>query len=189
LAGRTIRILPHDFRPKPGREELALVPSNQEEVSPTNERLLTAEEFHRLKDVRPEAEWFANISNAQTRRAYQNAVSSFPAFLGIQRPEEFRTVTRAHILAWREDLRPVSEQDQKRRQEAGAPVLSPASVRRKLSAQSSLFDCLCGNDAITHNPVKGVERPGEEEGLTREKRQRCPTPKPRRFSMRPPLAV
>jgi integrase len=30
-------------------------------------RLLTAAEFHRLADVPPEVEWFANISNAHTR--------------------------------------------------------------------------------------------------------------------------
>jgi hypothetical protein len=28
-----------------------------------NERLMTAEQFHGLADVPPEAEWFANISN------------------------------------------------------------------------------------------------------------------------------
>ena len=39
------------------------------EITPTN-RLLTAAEFHQLADVPPEVEWFANISNAHTRRAY-----------------------------------------------------------------------------------------------------------------------
>jgi len=33
------------------------------------ERLLTAAEFHRLSDVPPEIEWFANIRNRSTRRA------------------------------------------------------------------------------------------------------------------------
>jgi integrase/recombinase XerD len=33
------------------------------------ERLLTAAEFHRLADVPPEIEWFANLSNRSTRRA------------------------------------------------------------------------------------------------------------------------
>ena len=28
-------------------------------------RLLTADEFHRLADVPPEVEWFANLSNPQ----------------------------------------------------------------------------------------------------------------------------
>ena len=61
--------------------------------------LLTAAEFHRLADVPPEVEWFANISNAHTRRAYENAVRDFMQFAGIGRPEEFRAVTRAHIIA------------------------------------------------------------------------------------------
>jgi hypothetical protein len=38
-------------------------------VPPTN-RLLTAAEFHQLADVPPEVEWFANLSNAHTRRVY-----------------------------------------------------------------------------------------------------------------------
>ena len=60
------------------------------------DRLLTAAEFHRLADVPPEVEWFANLGNAHTRRAYENAVKDFMRFAGIRRPEEFRTVTRAH---------------------------------------------------------------------------------------------
>jgi hypothetical protein len=35
--------------------------------------------------VQPEVEWLANIT-------------------GIVRPEEFWSVTRAHIIAWRDDL-------------------------------------------------------------------------------------
>lgn len=34
-----------------------------------NTSLLTAAEFLRLSDVPPEIEWFANLNNAQTRRA------------------------------------------------------------------------------------------------------------------------
>jgi integrase/recombinase XerD len=67
-------------------------------------RLLTAAELHRLADVPPEVEWFANISNPHTRRAYENAVRDFMQFAGIGRPEEFRVVTRAHVIAWRDDL-------------------------------------------------------------------------------------
>src|SRR5919199_68370 len=67
-------------------------------------RLLTADEFHRLADVPPEVEWFANLSNPHTRRVYENAVKDFMRFPGIMRPEEFRTVTRAHVIAWRDEL-------------------------------------------------------------------------------------
>jgi hypothetical protein len=56
-------------------------------------RLRTAAEFHRLADVPPEVEWFANLRNPSTRRAYENAVRDFMRFTGIGRPEEFRTVT------------------------------------------------------------------------------------------------
>jgi integrase/recombinase XerD len=63
------------------------------------ERLLTAAEFNRLSVVPPEIEWFANIRNPSTRR-YENAIHDFMRFTGIVRPEEFRTVTRAHVIAW-----------------------------------------------------------------------------------------
>ena len=75
------------------------------EIAPARaSRLLTAAEFHQLADVPPEVEWFANISNRHTRRAYENAVKDFMRFTGIERPQEFRTVTRAHIIAWRDAL-------------------------------------------------------------------------------------
>lgn len=35
------------------------------------ERLLTAAEFHRLAEVPPEFEWFANLTNPSTKRAYE----------------------------------------------------------------------------------------------------------------------
>src|ERR1700726_4897810 len=70
----------------------------------STERLLTAAEFHRLAEVPPELEWFANITNRGTRRIYKNSITDFMRFTGILRPEEFRIVTRAHVIAWRDDL-------------------------------------------------------------------------------------
>jgi integrase/recombinase XerD len=67
---------------------------NQIQLPPTN-RLLTAAEFHQLADVPPEVEWFANLTNPSTRRAYENAVKDFMRFAGIRRPEEFRSVSCA----------------------------------------------------------------------------------------------
>ena len=113
-------------------------------------RLLTAAEFHRLADVPPEVEWFANLSNPSTRRAYENAVRDFMRFTGIVRPEEFRTITRAHIIAWRDDL--------VRR------GLGGSTIRHRLASLASLFEYLCDKNAVTHNPVKGVERPKTESG-------------------------
>jgi site-specific recombinase XerD len=66
----------------------------------------------------------------------------------------FRVVTRAHLSAWRKDL--------ERRGCEGS------TIRRKLSAVSSLFEYLCERNAVVHNPVKGVKRPkaNNNEGLT-----------------------
>jgi site-specific recombinase XerD len=118
-------------------------------ITPTN-RLLTSAEFHQLAVVPPEVEWFANIRNKSTRRAYENAIQDFMGFTGIGRPEEFRAVTRAHVIAWRDDL-------------AGRE-LGGATVRHRLAALSSLFEYLCEKNAVTHNPVKGVKRPKSESG-------------------------
>ena len=113
-------------------------------------RLLTAAEFHRLADVPPEVEWFANISNPNTRRAYEHAVSDFVRFAGIERPADFRTVSRAHLIAWRDDM--------VRR------GLGGSTIRHRLASLASLFEYLCEKNAVTHNPVKGVERPKTESG-------------------------
>jgi integrase/recombinase XerD len=117
-------------------------------------RVLTAAEFQGLADVPPELEWFANIQNVRTRRAYEQDVKDFMGFVGINRPEEFRIVTRAHFIAWRKNL--------------ARRTLAASTIRRKLAALSSLFDYLCEQNAITHNPVDGVKRPkaNNNEGLT-----------------------
>jgi hypothetical protein len=61
---------------------------------PSGRGLLTRPEFHRLADVPPEAQWLANLASIQTRSAYQGDIQAFMAYLGIQSPEEFRTVAR-----------------------------------------------------------------------------------------------
>jgi integrase/recombinase XerD len=80
--------------------------------------------------------------------------ADFMRFTGIAKPEEFRTVTRAHVIAWRDDL--------------VQRALSGMTVRHRLAALSSLFEYLCEKNAVTHNPVKGVKRPPVEsyEGKT-----------------------
>ena len=134
-------------------------PSSELAVRPGDGRraggaLLTQAAFQRLADVPPEVEWFANLASPATRRAYETALQDFQSFVGLQQVEEFRVVTRAHVIAWRDDL--VSR------------ALSGATVRHRLAALSSLFEYLCDRNAVTHNPVKGVRRPSIEtyEGKT-----------------------
>ena len=117
-------------------------------------RQLTTAAFQGLAAVPPEMEWFANLGNAATRRAYETSLKDFMTFAGIERPEEFRTVTRAHVIAWRDEL--------------ARRALSATTIRHRLSALASLFEYLCDKNAVTHNPVKGVKRPVPEttEGKT-----------------------
>jgi site-specific recombinase XerD len=119
-----------------------------------SDRLLTAAEFQQLAEVPAEIEWFANIDNPRTRRAYQIDIHDFMTFIGIVAAPEFRTVTRAHVIAWRKVV-----------ETRGA---APATMRRKLAALSSPFEHLCEANAVTYNPVKGVKRPKAEmnEGKT-----------------------
>ena len=114
------------------------------------DRLLTAAEFHRLADVPPEVEWFANLTNPNTKRAYDNAVGDFMRFAGIAKPAESRSVTRAHVIAWRDEL--------VRR------GLGGSTTRHRLASLASLFQYLCDQNAVTHNPVEGVARPKAESG-------------------------
>jgi site-specific recombinase XerD len=108
-------------------------------------RALTAAQYAGLAAVPPEIEWLANIPNKKTRRAYKIDVGEFMVFAGLTESSQLRTVTRAHVIAWRKDME--------------ARELAPSSIRRKLSSLSSLFDYLCERNAVTGNPVDGVKRP------------------------------
>ncbi len=115
---------------------------------------LTPAEFSVLSDIPPEVEWLANITNPKTRRFYKRDVAEFMAFTGLRESSQLRAVARSHVIAWRKNLE--------------ARALSAASIRRKLSALSSLFDYLCERNAVVGNPVDGVKRPAtnNNEGST-----------------------
>jgi site-specific recombinase XerD len=117
-------------------------------------RMLTADQFHQLAEVPSSQEWFANIINKHTRVASQNDVSEFFTFIGIDKHEDLKLVTRSHVIAWRKLLE--------------AQECKPATIRRKLSALSSLFNYLCERNAVTDNPTHGVKRPkvGQNIGKT-----------------------
>ncbi len=118
---------------------------NRASSAPGGRITLSAAEFQGLADMPPELEWFASIESKHTRRAYKQDINDFMAFAGITTPEAFRTVNRAHVLAWRKSLE--------------ARDLAGATVRRKLAALASLYEFLCDRNAVDQNPVKGVKRP------------------------------
>jgi integrase/recombinase XerD len=72
----------------------------------------------------------------------------------VHRPEQFREITRAHVIAWRQRLT--------------RHGLAHNPIRRKLAALSSLYAYLCERYAVWHNPVLGVKRPRSmnREGVT-----------------------
>jgi integrase/recombinase XerD len=88
---------------------------------------LTPAEFNALSDIPPEIEWLANITNQETRRAYKVDVAEFIKFSGLTEIKSLQAVARSHVIAcariWTRQL-------------------APASIRRKLSALSSLFQRL-----------------------------------------------
>ncbi len=110
--------------------------------------------FERLEDVPPEIEWFANIRNKNTKRAYLKDIQQFSQFIGMTSLEDFRDVTRAHVISFRDYL--------------DYQAMSAATIRRKMAAVSALFDYLCNCNSIRYNPVSGVKRPteGNNEGKT-----------------------
>lgn len=118
------------------------------------EGLLSRLEFQALAEIPPTIEWFANIENQATKKAYRTDIQDFADFIGLQNPEDMRLVTRAHVIAWRDRLK--------------SRNLARSTVRRKLSALSSLFDHLAERCAVAYNPVNGVQRPKAPagEGLT-----------------------
>jgi Phage integrase, N-terminal SAM-like domain len=109
---------------------------------PALRRPLTPAQFGDLAEIPPELEWLANLTNPKTRRAYKIDVEEF---IGLDGIAELRSITRAHVIAWRKDL-------EKR-------GLAGSSIRRKLSALSALFDYMCEHNAVSGNPVDGVTRP------------------------------
>jgi integrase/recombinase XerD len=72
-------------------------------------------------------------------------VREFIAYAGLGSYGELRLIARAHIIGWRRDMETRGLED--------------ATIRRKLSALSSLFNYLCDRNAVTGNPVDGVKRP------------------------------
>jgi len=110
----------------------------------TSKRTLTQSEFQWLSEIPWEHEWFANLKNEHTKRAYRRDIGDFIEFTGLGSINGLRMIQRSHVIAYSDEL--------ERR------WLSPASTRRKLSALSSLYEYLCSLNAVALNPVTGVKR-------------------------------
>lgn len=108
-----------------------------------------------LKSVPEEEVWLAGQLSEHTRRAYKRDVEHFIRTMSVRSADELRQVNRAAVVAW-----------QNRMKERGA---KPRTVRRRLSALSSLFTHLVAHRAAESNPVRDIKRPrvNRRQGTTR----------------------
>jgi integrase/recombinase XerD len=108
-----------------------------------------------LQSVPEEEIWLAGQLSPHTRRAYKRDVSHFVRVMGIRSARELRIVNRAAIVAWQNLMK-----------ERGT---KPRTIRRRLSALSSLFTHLIAHGAADTNPVRDIKRPrvNRRQGTTR----------------------
>ncbi len=98
-----------------------------------------------LRSVPEEAVWLADQRSEQTRRAYRLDVQDFIACLGIASHAELRQAGRAAVVGWRRMMADRGDR--------------PRTIRRRLSALSSLFRHLVAHHLADVNPVRDVKRP------------------------------
>lgn len=91
----------------------------------TSPATFTTDQFQTPAQISPALEWFANLPNLNTRRAYRRHITDFQAYVGLRRPEQFREITHAHVNVWR--------------QQPTRHGLANDTIRRKLAARSSLY--------------------------------------------------
>jgi integrase family protein with SAM-like domain len=118
-----------------------------------------------LREVPEEEVWLQGQRSEQTRRAYKADIRHFIESLGIRSRDELRQVDRAAVIHWQRVM-----------EGQGA---RPRTIRRRLSALSSLFTHLVSRRLADVNPCREVKRPrvsrtrgetksGEERLLLRE---------------------
>jgi integrase/recombinase XerD len=104
----------------------------------------------------PEEEiWLKKQKSKRTERAYQRDVRHFMRTLGITSVEELRQADHRAVIAWEHYMREVEK-------------TKNSTIRRRLSALSSLFQHLVRHGYATLNPVREIKRPeiNTEEGST-----------------------
>jgi integrase/recombinase XerD len=104
----------------------------------------------------PEEEiWLAKQKSARTRRAYRLDVRHFMATLAITSHVDLRQVDHRAVIAWERIMREGQR-------------AAPSTIRRRLSALSSLFKHLVRHGHAAKNPVTEIERPAinRDEGTT-----------------------
>jgi len=98
-----------------------------------------------LRAIPEEEIWLQDQRSHHTRRAYKADVLHFMRALQITNREDLRQVERAAVIAW---IRSMEEKQEK-----------PRTIRRRLSALSSLYTHLVEYRVADKNPVREIKRP------------------------------
>lgn len=108
-----------------------------------------------LAEIPEEEIWLAKQKSKRTRRAYKQDVAHFMRTLKIQSYDELRQVDHRAVIAWERIMRE-------------ADKAAASTIRRRLSALSSLMKHLTRHGHLAKNHVAEVERPNinREEGTT-----------------------
>jgi integrase/recombinase XerD len=99
-----------------------------------------------LASLPEEGVWLASRKSREIRQAYAGDVRRFMRLFGITSRKELRQVDRKTMMAYERHLREVQR-------------LHPTTIRRRLSALSSLFRHLVQFEVIAANLVQAIERP------------------------------
>jgi integrase/recombinase XerD len=114
-----------------------------------------ATRLERLAEIPEEEIWLKKQKSKRTERAYRLDVRHFMRTLGIETTDELRQADHRAVIAWEHFMREVEK-------------AKASTIRRRLSALSSLFRHLVRHGYATRNPVREIERPAinTEEGST-----------------------
>jgi integrase/recombinase XerD len=111
--------------------------------------------LERLAEIPEEEIWLQKQKSKRTERAYRLDVRHFIRTLAITTIEEWRQVDHRAVIAWEHYMREVEK-------------AKNSTIRRRLSALSSLFQHLVRHGYARLNPVREIKRPeiNTEEGST-----------------------
>lgn len=99
-----------------------------------------------LRLIPEEQVWLDGLKTDNTRRAYGRDVAHFLKVLGICCREQLHQTDHKSVTYWEKHMREVEQ-------------LEPATIRRRLSALSSLYTHLVDHDVVRVNPVREIKRP------------------------------
>jgi integrase/recombinase XerD len=111
--------------------------------------------IQKLAYIPGEASWLAIQKSAQTRRAYRLDLQRRMATLNITTVDELRQADHRAVTAWERTMRETEH-------------AAPSTIRRRLSAPSSLFKRLVRHNHASKNPVREIDRPNinRDDGTT-----------------------